>query len=65
MTNWDLLLMRSYDRKMFTMFKTGGFSGRQLYAAYVNTESGGEVRRLLRGGVDRARDLTRKALNRR
>jgi hypothetical protein len=37
-------------------------SGRELYERYKNTDVGGEVRNLLRGGVTRARDITRKAL---
>jgi hypothetical protein len=58
----DWTLIRDSDIKNFA---DGFISGRGLYSKYVNTEAGGQVRNLVRQGVDRARTLARKTLRRR
>jgi len=46
-------------------FATSSISGQELYDATRCTEFGGEVRNLLRPGIMRARQISRKALKRR
>lgn len=58
----DWTLIRDSD--IYT-FAHGIRSGRSLYSLYVNTEAGGQVRNLIRQGVDRARLLAKKTLRRR
>ena len=57
---WNLL---KTSRVSLKEFLNREISGTELYNRYRNTPIGGEVRNLLRGGVTRARDITRKALN--
>lgn len=65
-TDWNSILSNRKNVTAAKSFATGGLSGSDFYSHFAGTESGGEVRTLLRnGGVDRARTLTRKALNRR
>lgn len=62
--NWEVLV--PVLKKELVGFVSGTVSGRQLYQAALNKNVGPEVRFLIRsGGVDRARDLARKALGRR
>lgn len=56
---WNMLKNSQASLKAFLNQE---ISGRELYERYKNTDVGGEVRNLLRGGVTRARDITRKAL---
>lgn len=65
MTNWDSVLSNRKNVVTVRKFVEGDLSGRELYSSFANTQNGGEVRTLLRGGVDRARNLARKALYRR
>jgi hypothetical protein len=66
-TNWNTILSNRKNVRVAQQFATGNLSGSEFYSYHAGTESGGEVRSLLRaeGGVTRARTLTRKALNRR
>ena len=65
-TDWSAVLTNRSNVSAVRNFASGNTSGRQFYACFANTESGGVVRNLLRThGVDRARVLARKALNRR
>ena len=66
-TNWNIILNGNRRNiKLAKNFAVGNLSGSEFYSYFKNTEAGGEVRSLLRnGGVNRARQLTRKALNRR
>jgi|SanBayMetagenome_1026888.scaffolds.fasta_scaffold27064_2 hypothetical protein len=58
----DWTLIKNAD--VYT-FAHGLTSGRSLYRLYVNTEAGGQVRNLVRQGVERARVLAKKTLRRR
>tara|TARA_R100000008_G_scaffold54328_1_gene33161 strand:+ start:10698 stop:10910 length:213 start_codon:yes stop_codon:yes gene_type:complete len=65
-TNWTSILSNRKNRSAVTNFANGNMTGREFYATFANTSLGGHVRNLLRTyGVDRARKLARKALNRR
>lgn len=65
-TDWNSILTNRRNVTLARQFATGNLSGSEFYSYFAGTESGGEVRTLLRnGGVERARNLTRKALNRR
>jgi len=65
-TDWNSILTNRRSVTLARQFATGNLSGSEFYSHFAGTESGGEVRTLLRnGGVERARNLTRKALNRR
>lgn len=66
-TNWNSILSDRNSVVAARLFAQGEWSGADFYSYHVNTNSGGEVRSLLRaeGGVSRARTLARKALNRR
>ena len=65
-TDWNAVLTNRTSVNVVSQFAPGSMSGRQFYSAFSNTPSGGVVRNLLRThGVDRARVLARKALNRR
>ena len=65
-TDWNAVLTNRSNVSAVRNFASGSISGRQFYASFANTPSGGVVRNLLRThGVDRARVLARKALNRR
>jgi hypothetical protein len=58
--DWKLIK----DSDIFT-FANGRMSGRGLYSKYVNTKAGGQVRNLVRQGVERARALAKKTIRRR
>ena len=63
--NWNELLNPN-TMNYFSGFANGQWSGRQLYALFANTPYGGGVRGLLRNnGVEKARELTKRALQRR
>ncbi len=65
-TDWNAVLTNRTSVNVVSNFAKGDMTGRQFYSAFANTPSGGVVRNLLRDhGVDRARVLARKALNRR
>tara|TARA_R100000951_G_scaffold110049_1_gene107760 strand:- start:238 stop:459 length:222 start_codon:yes stop_codon:yes gene_type:complete len=65
-TNWNSILKTGKQIRSAVRFAKGDLSGSEFYSYFKNTEAGGEVRNLLRsGGVNRARQLTRKALSRR
>jgi hypothetical protein len=66
-TDWNSILSNRTSVSVAKQFATGNLSGSDFYSFHMGTESGGEVRSLLRaeGGVNRARTLTRKALSRR
>lgn len=61
--NWSRLV--SLMPTEFKNFANGNLSGDRLYKIAVSKNLGPEVRQLVRGGVVRARQLTRKALKRR
>lgn len=64
-TNWDLLT-EERSLPLIHRFAIGDISARAVTKAFTNTDMAGEFRGLLRsGGVDRARELARKALRRR
>lgn len=65
--DWDVVLAGTVDTDNFVDFVTRDLSGRELYANYTHIPNkGGQVRNLLRNnGVDKARQLARKALKRR
>jgi hypothetical protein len=63
MVNWELIV--PVMKNELTQFVKGEMSGQNLYKMAVKKNLGPEVRLLVRPGVDRARDLTRKALSRR
>ncbi len=66
MTKWNVILETAWDKEAMKQFAQGNLSGRQLYNEFVYTPVGGEVRNLLRdNGVRRARQLAKKAVNRR
>ncbi len=66
MTDWNAILSNRKNVSLARQFATGSITGREFYSHFAGTDTGGEVRSLLRtGGVNRARTLTRKALNRR
>jgi hypothetical protein len=66
-TDWNTILSNRKSVAVARQFAMGNLSGSEFYSHHSGTESGGQVRSLLRaeGGVTRARTLTRKALNRR
>jgi hypothetical protein len=66
-TDWNSILSNRTNVSLARQFAMGNLSGSEFYSYHAGTDSGGEVRSLLRaeGGVTRARTLTRKALNRR
>lgn len=59
--NWKKL--QNYQ-VLLREFSESKISGRELYNFFKGTDLGGEVRSLVRPGVKRARELTRKALQR-
>jgi len=65
MTNWNLLF--SNDVKgLMQKFAEDEVSGRKVTSALKNTEYAGEFRSLIRkAGVDKAKQLTKRALKRR
>tara|TARA_Y100000401_G_C8316331_1_gene222678 strand:+ start:221 stop:430 length:210 start_codon:yes stop_codon:yes gene_type:complete len=65
-TDWNSILSNRKNVTAVKKFATGGSSGREFYASFANTSTGGNVRTLLRThGVDGARMLAKKALSRR
>tara|TARA_A100001515_G_scaffold16570_1_gene12080 strand:- start:60 stop:272 length:213 start_codon:yes stop_codon:yes gene_type:complete len=65
-TDWNSILSNRKNVTAVTKFANGGSSGREFYASFANTSTGGSVRTLLRThGVDGARMLAKKALSRR
>ena len=65
-TDWGTLLSNKQNVKMVAEFAHGEMAGRDFYAHFANTESGGIVRKLLRShGVVSSKRLARKALSRR
>ncbi len=65
-TDWNSVLRNRSSVRAVRNFANGQTSGRQFYASFANTSTGGVVRNLLRDhGVDRARSLARRALSRR
>ena len=65
-TNWSSILGNRKNVTAVKRFASGGSSGREFYASFTNTSTGGSVRSLLRThGVDGARMLAKKALSRR
>ncbi len=65
-TDWNSILSNRKNVTAVKKFATGGSSGREFYASFANTSTGGNVRKLLRThGVDGARMLAKKALSRR
>ena len=65
MVDWTGILSNKKSVKAVKQFATGTTSGRELYSEFANTNSGGEVRTLLRTyGVTYGRRLARKALKR-
>jgi len=67
MINWKLLLDSS-DSEVYMLekFASGEASARNLTSLFTNTKFAGEFRQLIRNnGVDMARKLTRRALQRR
>ena len=66
MIDWSSVLSNKTKVKAVKKFAGGETSGRELTSDFANTESGGEVRTLLRThGVTYGRRLARKALKRR
>lgn len=66
MIKWDSLSANKFSTVMLLAFASKLVSGRSFYSLHVNTENGGEARKLLRNhGVVYARRLARKALRRR
>ena len=66
MTNWNSLVTNRRNRRNLTLFASGQKSGRAFYSDYAGGQLGGTVRNLLKeNGVDRARNLAKKALRRR
>jgi hypothetical protein len=64
-TNWDLLLSENV-KQLMKDFANKEISGRTVSSALKNTEYAGEFRSLIRTkGVEKAQDLTRRALKRR
>ena len=65
-TDWGTLLNCKKNVRTVTEFAHGDMSGRDFYAQFANTDSGGIVRNLLRvNGVVYSKRLARKALSRR
>lgn len=65
-TDWNSILSNRKNMTAVKRFADGGSSGREFYASFANTSTGGSVRTLLRThGVDGARILAKKALSRR
>lgn len=59
--NWEFV-----DSVTLAAFAAGIISDKNFYAKYKCGENGGQVRNLLRSkGVDKARELARRAFNRR
>lgn len=66
MVNWSKIAQSNGSVISLLQFANGQLSGRQFYELHKNTETGGEVRNLLRTrGVNKARELARKAAKRR
>lgn len=64
--DWSGLTSNSTRTDLLKNFATGEVSGASLYNLYKGTENGGTVRNMLRVlGVDKVRQLARKALSRR
>ncbi len=63
-TNWNVIF-EVLGASQVNDFANGDVSGRGLYSKASNTEAGGAVRSLLRAGIERARELARRALARR
>ena len=66
MIDWTNVLSNRTKVSKVKKFAAGQTTGRELYSGFANTDSGGEVRTLLRThGVTYGRRLARKALKRR
>lgn len=61
--NWNVVVPNLTSE--LQNFVEGTVSGKQLYASAIQKSLGPEVRPLIRGGVVRARKVTREALRRR
>jgi hypothetical protein len=65
-TDWNSILVNRENVNAVHSFANGRISGEDFYARFSCTKLGGHVRNLLRTyGVERARILAKKALNRR
>ena len=65
-TDWNSILVNRENVNAVHSFANGRISGEDFYARFSGTKLGGHVRNLLRTyGVERARILAKKALNRR
>ena len=66
MVNWTSILSTKKNVKAVHYFASGTTTGQELYSSFSNTDTGGNVRSLLRThGVTYSRRLARKALKRR
>ena len=66
MVNWTSILSTKKNVKAVQNFASGTTTGQELYSTFSNTDTGGNVRSLLRThGVTYSRRLARKALKRR
>jgi hypothetical protein len=65
-TDWNSILSNRGNVHTVNNFANGSISGEDFYARFCGTPLGGSIRNLLRTyGVERARILAKKALNRR
>jgi hypothetical protein len=65
-TDWNSILSNRDNVNAVNHFASGRMSGEEFYSRFSGTRLGGSIRNLLRTyGVDRARILAKKALNRR
>jgi hypothetical protein len=65
MTTWDSILESRDMQNCAVLFSLGVLSGDNFHQAGTLSGVGGQVRSLVRNGVTRARQLSRKALKRR
>ena len=65
-TKWNELFADSIIVDVYVQFANGNMSRRQMESVFKNTDYAGPFRALVRnGGVDRAREVAKKALKRR
>ena len=65
-TNWGSILANRENIVIVNNFANGTISGMEFYYKFSGTKLGGHIRNLLRTyGVEHARILAKKALNRR
>lgn len=65
-TDWSSILLNRQNVNIVNNFANGRISGMEFYHKFSGTELGGHIRNLLRTyGVEHARILAKKALNRR